>query len=497
MNYRALTLGAAIGFLVALSPSCGPSTPDCGPSNCNGCCNADGACVDTGEQSTAACGTQGNACGACAATESCNGGTCTPVNTVTDNNMGNACGNRCQLPNGQCASIPCTDGCCDANGVCKLGTDDNQCGRGSQTAAVACTSCSATGETCDVTASSPTYKSCVGASAIGDSCTQDSECSALGTGAICKRQTTGLADGGEIFPYPNGYCTLDCAVDPDVCPTDSTCMPHGQFTVSIYGETQAICMRRCDLTGVQTYQQLWARCDPGFTCVNLGDPIGSVCALSPPMPEEITGTACTDDNQCGTAVPPWRSLCIAETFELNDGGTAPSGFTGGYCTAVCNRTAVANDPNSECEGEDLCIQDGSDRQLGICYTGCGADGGFGQPGQCRSNYTCTQVLRSPTDETLVGGACQPTCEESFCNTAYQAGGQSVWLTCTDRGFCCLPFWVTPEGDIPQNFPDGGLLPTYDDAGTLFVTVDLTDGGTTDLQVTDAGENCDDVAFSER
>ncbi|HEY0879885.1 MAG TPA: hypothetical protein VGD87_00080, partial [Archangium sp.] len=67
MNFKALSLGAVLGFVAAVIPSCG--APTCGPQNCSGCCDADNKCVPvTASNSNASCGRQGNACVNCAAT---------------------------------------------------------------------------------------------------------------------------------------------------------------------------------------------------------------------------------------------------------------------------------------------------------------------------------------------------------------------------------------------------------------------------------------------
>lgn len=62
---------AAVGLVVALGlTGCGDT---CGPSNCDGCCDASGACQVA---SPSACGRGGNACEACAIFQSCFQGAC-------------------------------------------------------------------------------------------------------------------------------------------------------------------------------------------------------------------------------------------------------------------------------------------------------------------------------------------------------------------------------------------------------------------------------------
>ncbi len=69
-----MTLGAVLGFSVAMGVSCGPAK--CNATNCAfGCCDATGSCQagSAGSQ----CGASGNTCMSCALGQSCNLGTCT------------------------------------------------------------------------------------------------------------------------------------------------------------------------------------------------------------------------------------------------------------------------------------------------------------------------------------------------------------------------------------------------------------------------------------
>ena len=63
LNYKALTLGAVLGFMVAVVPSCGKAPVPCSPVNCDrGCCNA-GVCVTSpANANNKTCGTAGLAC---------------------------------------------------------------------------------------------------------------------------------------------------------------------------------------------------------------------------------------------------------------------------------------------------------------------------------------------------------------------------------------------------------------------------------------------------
>jgi len=81
----------------------------CGPSNCHGCCN--GSICELG-QSASQCGSGGQACTTCASSEMC-----------AVQGPGN--GGQCQLP---CSPATC-GGCC-AGDVCAVGNQDIACGAG-------------------------------------------------------------------------------------------------------------------------------------------------------------------------------------------------------------------------------------------------------------------------------------------------------------------------------------------------------------------------------
>ncbi len=67
---RFVGLGFMLGLFFAVTPSCGAVRP-CTPSNCRGCCAADGVC-ELGT-TTGACGQNGAACVSCAKSQQCNG----------------------------------------------------------------------------------------------------------------------------------------------------------------------------------------------------------------------------------------------------------------------------------------------------------------------------------------------------------------------------------------------------------------------------------------
>ena len=117
--------------------TCMHTVPNCGPWNCDGCCEWDTVCADGRE--VASCGTHGQMCQECygakvntfvACVPGVTGGTCAGGPTCTHKN--------------------CPMGCCNGD-VCMLGDVDTLCGHGGDTCAD-CTKSSGycDGSTCDI-----------------------------------------------------------------------------------------------------------------------------------------------------------------------------------------------------------------------------------------------------------------------------------------------------------------------------------------------------------
>ena len=117
--------------------TCMHTVPNCGPWNCDGCCEGNTACADGRE--IASCGTHGQMCQECygakdntfvACVPGATGGTCAGGPTCTHKN--------------------CPMGCCNGD-LCMLGDVDTLCGHGGDTCAD-CTKSSGycDGSTCDI-----------------------------------------------------------------------------------------------------------------------------------------------------------------------------------------------------------------------------------------------------------------------------------------------------------------------------------------------------------
>ncbi len=90
MNSKFLIVGVAIGFAIAVAPSCGSST--CGPSNCGGCCSAN-TCIARESVSDTECGSQGVSCSNCVSTSgTCNKSTFACVGGAVDSGTGGGTG---------------------------------------------------------------------------------------------------------------------------------------------------------------------------------------------------------------------------------------------------------------------------------------------------------------------------------------------------------------------------------------------------------------------
>jgi hypothetical protein len=132
--------------------ACVDTPPACSPDSCNGCCDGDVCESGTAEE---ACGSGGFLCEACGSTETCEGGFCVEM-----------CGpNNCS-------------GCCDVNGNCVDGSADYACGVGG----LDCAPCGvdeacSLGECIDVACQSTCNGCCSGDVCLGG--TQDQAC---GTG---------------------------------------------------------------------------------------------------------------------------------------------------------------------------------------------------------------------------------------------------------------------------------------------------------------------------
>ncbi len=448
MKTQALALGAALGFLVAIAPSCGPT--NCSAANCGGCCK-DNKCVDKPNNSlNTTCGTSGNSCQDCSAMGStCDATTFTCKVTGTG---GGATGGG--SAGGMGGGTAACDGCRLANGTCQpKGTSrqsNNICGANGET----CHACAAPTPVCDMGVCIAPPK------AVGDSCTADDECKGtLGPTAICKQQT---AAGN--FNYSGGTCTIPSCTASS-CPMDSICINLPR----VFGEEQAFCMKsNCGMSGTQ------GTCRSGYVCLGVSQAGDTACLVLDMFVNgaganfdavSIVGNPCTNNAACRaptTGAPGAGGFCVTEYALLpdggprllRDGGLSYSGFSQGYCSRDCRAdndcvSAPDEDFNAN-DSEAMCLPVST--TASSCLKAC-ADPNLGRSG-CRDSYVCEPLfLRDGGLYTY--GVCQPAC-------SFTDGGMNPGVTCGalddgGAGGCDVRtgYCISESRDLLPNRPDGG------------------------------------------
>lgn len=176
-----------------ITGKCVPTSGDCSPSNCTGCCQNKQCKSGT---ATAVCGAGGSDCRACKTGEQCKGGSC--------------------VPTGLCSPSTCASGCCN-NGQCKGGTDASACGTGGN----ACKTCQSN-ETCTGGACVPTTGTC-GPSSCATGCCQNNQCK-----------------GGTLLTAcGTGGTTCQSCKSGETC-TNKTCKGSGPAQYKVYLKSAAL-----------------------------------------------------------------------------------------------------------------------------------------------------------------------------------------------------------------------------------------------------------------
>jgi len=363
-------------------------TPTCSANNCTGCCAGETTCVTLQGNTRCASNGAGSVCADCTAT----GGSC---------GTGGSC-----VGGAACSAANCS-GCCAGN-ACVTVEASTACGSGPD-AGAACIACGSL-QTC-------TGGTCVGplSANVGDPCAQDSDCSTLGTGALCKLTTP------SGVPYVKGYCTLGCA---GVCPQGSNCIDFSlavpRLGVSAYGENTAFCLAAC---GSDTDCRA-----PDYGCwlgnvinaTNNGFTQGAGCFPNPPADAGETGAPCTSHATC--MLPPSNGFC--ESSVGLDGG--PSGFAGGYCLSSClGAFLTAPNPDVYCGVGGTCLVDNLDASgqpnSADCYGTCPTPG---DSSACRASYICAPYRLNDGGQSP-HGICYPGCQFTGCGSG----------TCQVNGYC--------------------------------------------------------------
>jgi hypothetical protein len=294
--------------------------------------------------------------------------------------------------------------------------------------------------------------------AVGASCDGDEDCDT----SDC------------ITDFEDGYCSLDCADDDDVCPDGSVCIGLNR--------TQSFCLDACDPIA-ETRE-----CRPGYGCALVGDGAGvclpgcsdasdcpsGACDTSDGQggacysPDAVVGAACTDDVAC-----PLGGFCFSEAFAGWPGGACVlpncDAVAGVGCTedsaclangdsGICIRTCTAA---SDCREGYACVPvaDGSSEK--VCQAGCTADT------QCTiAGHVCNVSLGTcapPFDPSSLGGACSAFsgvgCEGGSCIGERGNGFPG--------GYCAYYGCDTEAADADDGCPSDGVCTLARDGETTY------------------------------
>ncbi len=411
---------AAFALLAASALlACGTQAVKCQPSNCSGCCSAEGACLGSDTQSRQACGSMGADCRACLPDQLCGAGRCArnPDASVifedagTGGGTGGGGGEDSGAPCGQQGQACCAGSQCFLALACDRGfcqppqPDAGPCGAVGQ-ACCANQTCTTTGATCSGgTCVAPQTDSGVTQRGTGEPCTADTQC----------------LDGACLqVGFTGGYCTKGCAVATD-CLAGSQCGTNP----SLQGPSR-ICLKQCSSPGMAP-----GGCRTSYVCdANAGTSGVPVCF-----------PGCTSNVTCGAA-PTCDSrgfCCGAAGFACCEGTTCESGNAcmSGTCrptTACGNAGEACCTTGTACLGQTVCRS-----------STCQACGNAGQPccasdvcsvGTCQSG-TCTVATGSP-----FGGPCSTLadCQTNSCiasNGTLWPGGYCT-QTCNESDSATCP-----------------------------------------------------------
>ena len=166
--------------------------------------------------------------------------------------------------------------------------------------------------------------------------------------------------------FPGGYCTLQCADDPTICPTGTVCNPTGIVSTGpdMMGGTADdepfnICVKSCSMP---------SDCGANEACTTFRSGTQTVCL--PVSQGSGTGAACTQNSDCGGISP----VCDLRK-------------PGGECTAACTQdTDCSAQPGKKayCGTDQLCKVECTDAAGAPVPTDCRTTEGFVcAPGQCQ------------------------------------------------------------------------------------------------------------------
>lgn len=251
LKVRYLAVGALLGLVLSVAPSCGNSggKPLCKPSNCAGCCDKNGECQLGTE--TFACGARADLCKECGSTQSCVDTKCVGSAGAGGGTGGvgggkGGAGGAGGAGGGTSACGSCA-GCCSADGFCRGGITNQQCGKGGQsciscTAGLACQSGACAAVTC-TTGCKDSAGACLGGMDNGACGVSGASCTACAAGLIC-------SNGACAAPCNATTCASGCC-DGNTCiqqPTAAKCGINGG-ACSVCSGTQVCAGGLCQAGG--------------------------------------------------------------------------------------------------------------------------------------------------------------------------------------------------------------------------------------------------------
>jgi hypothetical protein len=202
---------------------------------------------------------------------------------------------------------------------------------------------------------------------VGAPCTDATDC---GPGR-CQQ-------GGGMVMYPGGYCT-------GACLQDSDCGANGSCTLPLAGGA-GTCYRGC---------QSDTDCREGYRCRTNGNQ--RQCSPgAPPLADDVVGSACSTDVDCGGAMMSCRAIL----------GTSTA--TGGYCSLACIEDSDCGMGGS-CLGSFGAGLAGILGPTGTCYRACT------DASNCREGYTCGRpaaVLGAAATQTVCIVAPPPSTDDA-------------------------------------------------------------------------------------
>ncbi len=282
MNYKALALGAALGFLFAAIPSCN-APKKCSSSNCRGCCNPVGICINPGTVNF--CGSGGNDCVQCSPGRSCTNNSCVQVGSDCTSDQDcisldprpvckQSTTYGTPYPSGYC-TVRCS-GVCPSGSVCvgaqrRYGENDTFCWKTCNDSS----DCRQPGYACYVVGSvsacwldplpSPDAGPPAPPDLMGAPCTLDDNCRNPPDDGFCQPEQTpnGLPTG-----YPGGYCSAPCDITPEShCGANGICVSSGGAS---------LCGRRCTIPGQGQGDLADGGCRTSYVCGRLFQGDGGV-----------------------------------------------------------------------------------------------------------------------------------------------------------------------------------------------------------------------------